>query len=194
MNTFDPVKHQYFLNDRPVPSVTSVLQDLLPCWKAAPWYLTRGQAVHACAALIARGKNFTNAPEIDGQVAALREFYAEVKPVVIDVERKVYSVRSQFAGTLDLLTVKPGSERLMIIDYKATLTPSVPFQCAAYALAIEDQMARVVKWGCGVEIRENGTYQMGAIIDLTIYKRKFLELLGAFNSRRECKIKQEVRE
>jgi len=187
---FDPIKHRYFLNDRPVVSVTQVLRDLIPGWSASDWYLARGRSVHACAAFVARGKNFEYPPEIAGQVAALRQFFAEVKPTMAVVELSVYSLRNQYAGTLDILTHKPGTNELMVLDFKASLTRSVPFQVAAYAQAYEDQCGGNIKWGVGVEIGEDGKYRMGTIMDIRIYKRKFLALLSAYHSRRECGIKE----
>jgi hypothetical protein len=77
----------------------------------------------------------------------------------------------------------------MILDFKASLTLSVAYQCAAYALAYP---GRVIKWGCGVEIRENGTYQMGDIYDLRKYQQDWLNLLGSYNVRRKCGIKEDV--
>lgn len=184
---FDPIAHQYFINSRPVPGVTFVLRDLIPGWSASDWYLERGRVVHACAALVARGKTFEYDPQISGQVAALRRFFSEVNPVVLDVEKQVYSERWQYAGTLDLLTHKPGTDAPMILDFKASLTLSVAYQCAAYALA---HPGRAIKWGCGVEIRENGKYQLGEIYDLRKYQQDWLNLLGSYNVRRKCGTKE----
>jgi hypothetical protein len=191
MNHFDPTLHQYSIAGRPVPSVTRVLRDLMPGWSASDWYLERGRIVHQCAAGIARGKRYDTGSQIDGQVAAITRFYVEVKPVVLAVELPVYSERHQYAGTLDLLTCKPGGTSLMILDFKASLTKTVPFQCAGYAAAYEEQFGKVINYGVGVEIREDGKYQMGDIKDLRPYKRRFFELVGSFNSRRECGIKEE---
>lgn len=189
MNTFDPILHRYTIAGRHVPGVTSVLRDLIPGWSASDWYLERGRVVHACAALVARGKDFEFDPQIAGQVAALRRFFAEVKPSVLCVERQVYSERWQYAGTLDLLTQKPGTEAAMILDFKASLTLSVAYQCAAYALAYR-LCSSPIKWGCGVEIHENGLYKMGEIYDLRKYQQDWLNLLGAYNIRRKNGIKE----
>jgi len=188
MNTFDPILHRYTIAGRPVPCVTSVLRDLIPGWSASDWYLERGRSVHACAAFVAQGKNFTVPECAVGQVKALRRFFTEVKPIVKDVERQVYSEHWQYAGTLDLLTCKPGTDAPMILDFKASLTLSVAYQCAAYAFAYP---GRVIKWGCGVEIRENGSYQMGKIYDLRKYQQDWLNLLGSYNVRRKCGTKEE---
>jgi len=192
---FDADSHSYFITtngaERPVPGVTSVLRDLIPGWSASDWYLERGRAVHAAAAFIARGKQFGYDPQIEGQVAALRRFYSEVKPVVIECEMPVYSMASQYAGTFDLLTCKPGTDALMILDFKSTATLSVAYQCAAYAMAHPSR--KEIRWGCGVEIRENGAYQISKdIYELRFYKQDWLNLLGAYNIRRRNGIKEEA--
>lgn len=188
MNSFDPIKHQYFINKRPVVNVTAVLRDLIPGWLASDWYLERGQAVHAAAAFIARGKSFTFDPVISGQVAALRKFFKEVKPVVIECEMPVYSEHHQYGGTLDLLV---DGRQNIIADFKSALTPSVPYQLAAYALAQNEMGLPIVSRGYGVEIRENGTYKMSEIYELRKYQQDWLSLLGTFNIRRKCGIKQQ---
>jgi len=186
--TFDEAAHAYTLNGRPVPSVTQVLWDLLPSWRASEWYLQRGRAVHACAAMIAHGVAFENDPAIDGQVEACRKFFREIQPFVIEAEERVSSTAYQYAGTLDMACRIGGKP--MVVDYKATLTPSVPYQLAAYG------MARVppVNVGLGVELRGDGTYRMSELWDLKRYKQKWLALLTAYNVRRECGIKEEERE
>ena len=72
---FNEAAHQYTLNGHDVPSVTQVLGDVLPGWRADDWYLERGRAVHACAAMIARGEEFDHDSVIAGQVAACRRFF-----------------------------------------------------------------------------------------------------------------------
>ena len=41
--TFCEESHRYEINGRPVVSVTKILADLIPGWKAADWYLQRGR-------------------------------------------------------------------------------------------------------------------------------------------------------
>lgn len=179
---FDEASHTYHIGKRSVPSVTKVLGDLIPGWMAAEWYLERGRAVHACAAMVARGEEFDHDPQIDGQVAAVRKFFAEVNPVVIDVEKQMFSSLYQFAGTLDL-SCRIGP-RTLVIDWKASLSKSLPYQLAAYGILAN------LNYGAGVHIRDDGTYAMTEVYDLRRYKQGFLSLLGAYNVRRECGVKQ----
>jgi hypothetical protein len=189
VNTFDAATHSYYIDGRKVPSVTQVLNDLIPGFKAGEWYLNRGQAVHACAALIAQGVEFEHDPAIDGQVLAVRRFFADVKPTVIAVEKQVYSARYQYAGTLDLLAVsKIGG---CIVDWKATLGPSVGYQLAAYSQALAETDGGVEpRTGYGVEIHENGTYKMSPVYDLRHFRQGWLSLLTAYNIRRQAGIKE----
>jgi hypothetical protein len=185
-NTFSPETHTYTIDGRKVPSVTQVLNDLIPGFKAGEWYLNRGQAVHACAALIAQGVAFDHDPAIDGQVRAVRRFFAEVKPTVIAVEKQVYSARYQYAGTLDLLADINGKR--LVIDFKASESAALPYQLAAYSTAF--LLEQPTRYGCGVIINEDGSYKMTRVFDLRLYQQGFLALLTAYNIRRGAGIKE----
>jgi hypothetical protein len=185
---FNPAAHTYTIGGRAVPSVTAVLADIIPGWLASDWYLQRGTAVHACAALIAHGIKFNHDPHIDGQVKAIRAFFAGVRPTPIMVEQQVYSVKYQYAGTLDMVAEVDGEIRLA--DFKASLSPAVPYQLAAYALAYHETFGKEIRRGFGVEIRDNGTYRFSDLYDLRQYGREWLCLLTAYNVRRKCGVKE----
>ena len=181
--TFEESNHEYRIAGRVVPSVTRVLNDLLPCYQASDWHLERGRAVHACAAMIAKEIAFDHDEQIDGQVQALRKFFREVNPIVVSVEKQVFSKRYLFAGTLDLLSNT-------VIDFKASISPSVPFQLAAYAIAEEEMTGNKIAYGFAVQINDNGTYSMSKSYDLKRYKQGFLAMLTTFNIRRQAGIKE----
>ncbi len=154
--TFDPDTHTYRLaNGQRVPSVTQVLRAVLPAWSAGEWYLQRGRAVHACVAMIARGQEFQHDPQISGQVAAARRFFAEVSPEPYDIEKPLFSERYGFAGTPDMIGRLDG--RRMVFDWKSALYPEVQYQLAAYGLLSGE------RWGVAVAFNENGTYTMGHV-------------------------------
>jgi hypothetical protein len=176
--TFDPESHVYRINGRIVPSVTQVLQDLIPGWQASEWYLLRGRAAHACYALVARGATFEHDPRLAGQVAACHKFFADLKPVVHAIEAPVFSSTYLYAGTPDLICSIDC--RRLVLDYKATLTGAVPIQCAAYACAMG---AAGPKWGVGVELRDDGTYKMSEVHDLRRHTQEWLALLTAYRVR-----------
>lgn len=178
---FNAERHEYTIDGRRVPYVTQVLADLVPGWRASDWFMQRGRAVHACAALIAQGKEFTADERIKGQVSACRKFFAHIQPKVKGIEVQVYSSKLQYAGTADLIAKIPG--RFVVADYKATLTETVPLQCAAYAIAYEEQGGERVSYGMGVELHENGTYRLSDIYDLRRYKSEWVAMLTTYRVR-----------
>ena len=183
---FDEASHTYTLAGRRVPSVTQVLADLIPGWQASEWYLDRGKAVHACAAMIAQGVPFEHDPIISGQVAACRRFVREVCPVFHAVERRVCSRRYQYAGTMDALMLLKGTRGGVVLDWKASIAKSLQYQLAAYAAAYTEETAVVIRWGVGVMLRDDGTYRMTEIYDLRRYAQTWLAFLTVYGARREC--------
>ena len=183
---FDEASHTYTLAGRRVPSVTQVLADLIPGWQASEWYLDRGKAVHACAAMIAQGVPFEHDPIISGQVAACRRFVREVCPVFHAVERRVCSRRYQYAGTMDALIAIKGTRGPVVLDWKASIAKSLPCQLAAYAAAYTEETGVKVRYGVGVELRPDGTYRMTTVYDLRLVSQKWLAFLTVYGARREC--------
>lgn len=178
--TFDPDAHIYRLNGRIVPSVTQALHGVVPQWVPEDkWFMQRGTAVHACAALIAHDQLETFDPIISGQVAAIKSWYRDYQPRVLHVETPVYSMAYQFAGTLDLAVDLRG--RLVLGDWKCTLSKSVQWQLGAYAVAAKETLGTTFKEGFGIELRNDGTYQVGETYDLTRAGREFLAILSAYN-------------
>ncbi len=178
---FDPEKHQYWLTDgkteRPVPSVTQVLNAVLgQTWQASEWYLTRGRAVHACCAMIARGREFEFDERIKGQVEACREFFRRFQPEPLDIEVQHYEKVYQYAGTPDLVCRMPGcfKNRRVIIDYKASLTPVVELQLGAYGELAKCDL------GLGLELHDDGTFKVSGLHDLKRPRREFLSLLTTY--------------
>ena len=179
MNTFDPDGHLYFIDGRPVPSVTQIIQAILgdAIWHASDWYLERGRVVHACCALIARGKRFEHDPQIAGQVAACRLFFKEHDiDDVLEVEQPMHSTRYMFAGTMDLHCLFNGRDT--ILDWKSALSPVAEIQVGGYA--IERPQA---KWGMIVALQENGKYKAGEMFKLERRKQEFLALRSVYGIR-----------
>ena len=173
---FDPIKHIYRLDGKIIPSVTQILDELVPIqYKAGDWYLQRGRAVHAAAAFIARGIDFDFNEQIAGQVAAIRKFFAEVKPVRFAVEKRVYSKLYQYAGTLDLFAKI--NNKYCLVDYKSSMSiDRTGLQLGAYSLC----MVNSISWGFCVEISEDGEYKMSEPMNLKNYRREFLALRATY--------------
>lgn len=186
VTTFDAPTHTYHIDGRKAPSVTQIMADVFGVpFKAGQWYLDRGQAVHACAAMVGRGEDFDNDPRIDGQVEAARRFYREIQPEIIEIEQVHASEQYRYAGTPDLVGIigKPGK---MIVDFKASFNKLVPIQLAGYGLLTN------VNKGAGVQLKEDGTYKMTEVYDLRRWKARFLAALTVFNTRRELGIKEDT--
>lgn len=183
---FNPVNHTYKINSNSVPSVTGIISEIVGHgWSASDWYLTRGTAIHKCAELIAQGKNFKFDERLAGYIAAIKKFFAEVKPEIIENEKKVFSQVYQYAGTLDLLC-KIGN-KIVIVDYKHSVDKiRIPLQLAGYAIAVEEMGIKKVNFGIGVQIKENGTYQMTEILNLTMPRYEFLALRTAYKIKAKC--------
>lgn len=178
MNNFDPVEHSYAIAGRRVPSVTQIIRAILgdAIWSASDWYLERGRAVHACAAMIARGPAFTHDPQITGQVAACRQFFQDVKPEVIEVEAPVFSETYQFAGTFDLLARIAG--KFCIVDYKSALHEIAKIQIGAYSI-----LRPQTHHGMIVQLSEDGRYKTTGIIKIDRYRNEFLALRSVYGIR-----------
>jgi hypothetical protein len=174
--TFDETDHIYRIDGVPVPSVTQIIRAAMPGWEAGEWYLGRGRAVHAHAALIALGVGFEAPdPRIAGQVAACRRFFREVRPTVVAVEQQVYHVSLRYGGTFDLHCEIGGMP--VLVDYKASRdTERTRIQLGGYALAMDPGGPR---WGFEVVLHASGRYSMSERIDLRAGRRKFAALVNA---------------
>ncbi len=189
--TDDP--HEYRIDGRKVPSVTEVVGDILPGYKADNWYLQVGSTVHACLAKVALGQPFdldlsNQEPEdktmIEGKIVAGRKFLDTCTGGLLHIEKHMWSVRNQSAGTCDLV-MSPGlGEKPYLVDYKGTLTKAIPYQLGGYSQLLLEQ-GENVRYGIGVELRGDGTYKTSEVYDLLRRRADFLVLLRAFNIRRE---------
>lgn len=177
---FDQENHRYIIDNIVYPSVTQIINSLLPPFHVDRWYLDRGTAVHACAAMIGRGIDFDYDERIEGQVRAIRKFFKEVKPGMLGMfEVLVYSPIYRFSGTLDLIADIGGKRCL--VDYKGTMEiERLGLQLAGYSIALNHCLDWDIKYGVGVEIKETGKYKMSPPIKLAKYERQFLALRAVY--------------
>ena len=184
---YDPASHEYRIDGVLVPHVTAILRDLLPGWDASEYHLALGQANHACYAMLARGQEFDADPECQPYVEAWRVWRAANKVEFSYIEQVVGSERYQYGGTLDFLATVGG--RLVVGDYKATITPATEWQLAAYALALEECEAMKINTGLAVELRP-GREARQVWYELRRAKQEWLALLTTWRIRRKCSVKE----
>jgi len=149
-------EHRYWLGDRRVPGVTSVIRGFAPSFGAGQWYLDRGSAVHRAVQLQLEGRlNWdTVQPEIMGRVNAVLKFIADVGLRVEQVEVKAVHPIYQYAGTVDCIGETQSGR--VILDWKGTVDAASELQLGAYAMLPE--AGRIAR-GAAVEVRDDGTYR-----------------------------------
>jgi hypothetical protein len=180
--------HTYTLNGVKVPGVTTVIAETVGHgWSAADWYLQRGRAIHACARFIAEGKKFKHDERLTGYVKAIEKFFLEVKPV-LDFgfgETIVHSAVMKYCGMIDL-PCRIGRDN-SIVDYKHSIDKiRIALQLGGYSGAALETLGTVFNSGYGVQIRENGTYQMTDKIDLRRPKSEFFALRTTYAVKERC--------
>lgn len=181
--SFDPETHRYTINDRPAVSVTRVMDEMLgQPYRSSEWHMQRGRVVHACAAMIGKGIEFDYDPQIEGQVAAARKFHNDFCGTVLAIEEPFYSVRYQYAGTVDriqklVIPERPAIDVGVIIDFKATLTRQTEVQLGGYSVLTKN------RWGMGVQLNDDGTYKCSPVYDLRRPAQEFLSLLSAYGTK-----------
>lgn len=104
---FDDVAHEYWLGDRRLPNVTSVLQaeNFTPSHEwVDPWYLERGAAIHRATELYDKGVLDEGSvdPRIRGYVESYKKF---LHTPYAGIELRLCDPIAGYAGTLDRLTV-----------------------------------------------------------------------------------------
>ncbi len=181
--TYDESTHTYTLDGKVIPSVTQIIEEVIPGgWKADDWYLQRGRAVHACASLIASGIPFKHDPRITGQVSALRSFFEIVKPQVVEIEKAMGSAAYVFAGTPDLYGKISGV--WSIVDWKGSMdVERVGLQLGGYSILVKENRGLEINIGYGVEIRQDGTFKMSEAINLRKARREFSALRTVYGIR-----------
>ena len=175
---YDSVNHLYYIAGRRVPSVTQIIRAILgdATWRASDWYMTRGAAVHAAAAMVAMGKRFDFDPQIEGQIEACKKFFKENKVSlfqVITVESQLYSAPHQFGGTVDMVCVF--RDRETIVDWKSSLSPVAQLQVGGYSVLWPSATHGLV-----VALGEDGIPRLSDHFKLDQPRREFLALRSAY--------------
>lgn len=183
---FDEESHVYKLGDRILPSVTQVINSILPGWQADEWYLQRGTATHYGCQLLDEDRLDwrTVAPEISGRLRAWESFRADFKGKVIESELAIAHPVFGFAGRLDRVIVN-GTGELIICDIKASISKQVKLQLSAYKNLYEQShngSGRISK-GVAVGLSDDGKYTTLWMDkkELEFGVRTFLSALTVYN-------------
>lgn len=181
---FDASAHEYRLAGHKVPSVTQVINAILPGWQASEWHKQRGRALHHGCALADKGVLdwATVSPEIEPRLRAWLKFRAEAKADVVAIERKLGSRAYQFAGTLDRLLVICGGGERVLCDLKSTIEePQILVQLGGYSLLLPP--GEKVRRAVGVELKADGNYSTRWVNqhELRRAEHHFLAVLTTFN-------------
>ena len=162
-----------------IPRVTEIIGEVLSGsqWMADEFYLQRGTAVHACCALVLAHSEFTCDERITGQVQACRNWMEMYKPEVLHIEERRTHKIYQYTGMPDLVCKINGKRT--IVDWKASIAPTVNFQLGAYGLMFD------CKYGMAVQLKEDGTFKTDGLVKMDIPGRKFLAILTVYKIKHE---------
>lgn len=141
---FDEAAHRYTLDGEVLPSVTTLLKPLYDFSRITPEILAAkaalGTSVHRACELLDNDDLDQETDEgkaglapIAGYLAGYEKFKAEMKPVVLENESRMYHPVHRYAGTIDR-RYEIGHD-LWDIDLKSTvaMSPAVGLQTAAYS-------------------------------------------------------------
>lgn len=168
---FNPVGHQYLLNNRPVPSVTQVLQPYSGLEFVDREVLARaaefGTHVHEACHLLNLGR--LDADNLDEAlvpyVQAWAQFLEDTGAVVVLSEHRVASEAYNFAGTIDTIVHWGKSSRLVDIKSTSGVPRTVGPQTAAYRQALKESTGDSVRDRYCVQLKPDGRYALHKLTD-----------------------------
>lgn len=163
---FDPERHEYFLDDRLLPSVTQIIAPLYDFTMIKPAHLEyaglRGDAVHYGCELLDHGTLdwSTVQPGIVGYIRGWQKYCADVPIHWSAIEHRAYHRTLMYAGTLDRHGMVRG--RLAVVDIKTstTMNAAIGVQLAGYRTLIansHDQAREIDR--IAVQLFADGTYR-----------------------------------
>ena len=186
--------HVYRLGGRVVPSVTQVINAVIPGWQANQYYLDRGSALHLACRYHDEGRLDENSvdPAIAGRLEAWKKFRAEFKSDVLHCELSLAHPVYSFAGTLDRV-FDSDQDGITIVDLKSSISPQVRLQLAAYCALFYESVNALPKKAAAVELREDGTYRALWMTraEIETARRQFLAALTLFGFMSEHKLLKE---
>jgi hypothetical protein len=187
--TFDPARHRYFYNGRPVPNVTRILESagMLDfggaSFEAMQNARELGTLVHETVALDNVGRLDMDSVDEDivGYLIGWRRFRRETGFVPRLVERRVYHASFRYAGTLDAEgELRACSAALVDIKSGSKQRATGP-QTAAYDAALmSEYKANGKRKRFGVYLTPDGRYDLVPYDDREDFA-VFMAALSLFN-------------
>lgn len=163
--TFNDERHEYTLNGRVVPGVTSIIKATMPQWQVGPWYLERGTAVHKACELYDLGtldwRNIDK--EIEPRLEAWIKFRKQFPARMLEIETMYGDPGWMYAGKID--NIMGVDDQIVVVDRKNSISPHVFVQLAGYSRLLRVSGTYKKEFDTGrvkamaVELRANGQYQ-----------------------------------
>ncbi len=163
---FDEESHTYWVGERKLPSVTTILSEMglsHDFSKVSSFYAQRGTAVHKAVELVDKGTldETTLDPRIAGYVSGYRRFLRESGYQAEHWEVPLYSESLRVAGTIDKLGKLGGRFGILDIKTSRTLDPSVELQLCGYAaLWNENHSDCPALFKYALQLTEGGDYSL----------------------------------
>lgn len=178
---FNPDTHEYFLADKPLLSVTRVLEraGLVSYPSATDYHKERGTFVHRASEMVDRGTLDWAAldPVLIPYCEAYRKFVEEARPEIVLSETPMYHGTYLYAGTFDRVIRLNGITSL--IDLKTgSPHPATALQVAAYSELVRVNADIVCSKHFVLHLRDDATYKLQEINDV---KRNFRVFLAALS-------------
>lgn len=182
--TFDEASHIYRLDGARVPSVTQIINKVLPYdFNASEWHLNRGAAVHrACELLDNASLDWSTVdPEILPRVQAWEAFRRDLPMEIVAVEEPLAHSGLMYAGTLDRIFRHNG--KMIVADIKNSVSAQVKIQLAFYSLLWTHNKKQTIDSAVAVELTEDGAYRCHWMThrELRMAERQALAVLSVYN-------------
>jgi len=178
---FDEENHRYYLDSRPLPGVTSVLNGAAAYAGVSPDVLEeasrRGTYIHQCCEMLVWGSlDLDSVPDhLRAYIHAFDRWLVEVKPEIELTEERVWHRRFMYAGTLDLKCKIRRRSRVIrnVTDIKTTyrLMSMVGPQLAAYREAYNSAGGNDrIEARYGLQLQKDGRYKFHEYTDPTDFE------------------------
>lgn len=156
---FDADLHEYTIDGRKVPSVTQVINAVIPrSFHPGEWYMQRGRALHHAIHLQSESRlDWSSVDDrIKARLNALQSFLREAGVSIKRSEIQLASQKLLYAGTIDAQAI--ADDGLFLADWKSSVSPEVELQLGGYSLLWGESLGPKPHKALALELREDGSY------------------------------------